>query len=44
MTQTTFAISSHAQVFPDEQAPEYCEDGGWVFKNETPGKINWYYY
>ena len=43
MAQTTFAISSHAQVFPDEQPPMYCEPGGWGFKNETPGKINWYF-
>jgi len=43
MAQVTYAISSHAQVFPDEQPPVYCAPGGWGFKNATPGKINWYF-
>jgi len=43
MKQEVFAISSHAQVFPDEQPPTYCEPGGWKFTNTEAGKINWYF-
>lgn len=43
MTQIVFDIRTHSQVFPDEQAPSYSESGGWMYKNDVPGKINWYF-
>jgi len=43
MAQLIFDIATHAQIFPDEQAPSYCEGGGWKYINDAPGKINWYF-